>query len=197
MDGNLWVKLNEIKMYLTGNEWGMFSPQNNNFIWTCTELTYTYAVCIYVHTFFLRGTGIPAPDLSHWCKLPQNSQEHSVMIWNLTQNVCFLEFPGKMWRFNVMPNNLRRGRAAFKHFPCVRLLKWHSFAGCWHLSRAYCKHMELHDMSIHDLNTRYSLMQRKTDTSGSVKAMWKEWGKKKNRWYSNQEFVTLRLRHCW
>lgn len=113
--------------------------------------------------------------------LARSSQEHSFMIWNPTQNVCFLEFSGKMWRFNVMPNKLRRGRAAFKHFPCVRLLKWHSFAGCWHLSRAYCKHMEVHDMSRHDLNTRYSLMQRKTDTSGSLKAMWKEWRRKKKQ----------------
>lgn len=57
------------------------------------------------------------------------------MIWNLTQNVCFLELWRKMWRLDVMPNNHGRGRTAFKHFPCIRLLKWHSFAGCWHLSR--------------------------------------------------------------
>lgn len=109
-----------------------------------------------------RGISFPATGPLHWYK--QCSQEHSAMIWNLTQNVCLLELWRIMWRVGVMPNNHGRGRTAFKHFPCIRLLKWHSFAGCWHFSRAYCKHMELDVMSICDLNILGILLIKENQT---------------------------------
>ena len=136
-----------------------------------------------------------ATDPSPCCEGAQSSGERGAMIWNLTQNVCFLEFWGEIWRLDVMPNNHRKGRTAFKHFPCIRLLKWHSFAGCWHFSQGI---LQTHGVAcyVHPWfkHSRYSPDQEKTDISGSVQTMWKEWAEeKKGRQCGNQEFVTLDL----
>ncbi len=91
----------------------------------------------------------------------------------------------KKGRLDIMPNNHGRGGTAFKHFPCIRLLKWHSFAGCWHMSWGI---LQTHGITsyVHPWfkHERYSFDQGKTDTSGSCRPCGKRREKKQAIWQS-------------
>lgn len=113
------------------------SLQDNSFIWTNTQLKHTdreahmpariciHTACTHMHTHTHTRTHTPTGQksswFSHWHE--KSSQEHCVTIWNMTQNVCFLEFRSRNVQQGCQAKQSQRRKGCFQTFPMHQAIK--------------------------------------------------------------------------